>query len=292
MLLALPRLDEIAETLRRQRLGAVELARPLNPEPLPALLVENVLRTVEGLDVPVMLHEALPLALTARDRDLGARIHDRVLATVDLAGRAGARSVTLHTTTTRALRPVTPGWRDPATLWLAEQMESGVTPDPAEAQAAFAQFLDELAPLAEGSGVVLAVENNFRDTRYFGERADSIDDVLEFVRRADSPSVGVCFDVYKAVSTEPSLPEAIRRCAGRLVDVHVSDYEPTDTTIGQTRKPLGDGRIDWSEVLHSLRDVDYDGPLILEMLGADADIEASVRHFESVLEALDASRTG
>ena len=198
--------------------------------------------------------------------------------------------MTLHTTTTRALRPMTPGWRDPATLWLARQMEAGVTTDLAEAKAAFTDLLHELMPLAEAAGLALAVENNFRDTRYFGERPDSLDDVLEFVRLADSPAVGVCFDVYKAVSTEVSVTDAIRRCEGRLVDVHVSDYEPTDTTIGQTRMPLGGGRIDWSAVLQSLRDVNYDGPLILEMLGADADIEASVRHFESVRDGLEPTR--
>ena len=109
MLLALPRLEAIAETLRRQRLGAVELAMPLNPDPLPEVLIENVLQTAAGLDAPVMLHDALPLVLTAREPDLRRRIRDRVLETVRLAGRAGVRSVTLHTTTTRALRPMTPG---------------------------------------------------------------------------------------------------------------------------------------------------------------------------------------
>ena len=284
MFLGLPRPEDIGEVLRKHDLRAVEIAMPLDPGPLPKAFVENTLLCAERLDTCIMLHDALPLALASGDASLRARIRARMRETLRLAADANARSVTLHTTTTRAVRPMSPDWEDPSTLWLARVMESELTDDVNEAKSVFLSLLDEIAPIARDCGLTIAVENNFRDTRYFGERIDSISDILELVRAADSPAVGVCFDVYKAAGMESSIPGAIRDCAGLLLDVHVSDFEPTDTSIGVRRLPIGAGRIEWRPALRALEDIRYDGPLIMEMVGSEDDLRAS-RKFLDTLRA-------
>jgi sugar phosphate isomerase/epimerase len=288
MFLGAPELETVRSRVLEHDFEAVEIALPLNPDPIPGLFVRMATRCARGIGVPVAFHEALPLALATRDRNVAARIRSRLDETLRLARDAGARLLTLHTTSVRTIRPLLPGWKDAGTRWLAREMDTQENDDVAEAQEVFVRLLQEMGPAAASAGVTLAVENNFRDTRYFGERIDSIGDVLELIRRAGVPGVGACFDVYKAMSTEPSVPEAIRRCGSRIVNVHLSDYEATDTTFGHSRRALGRGAIDWASVLQAFRDVQYDGPMILEMHGSDEDLRISCEH----LRAIEKQRCG
>jgi len=288
MFIGLPEPEKIGERLRRHGLSAVEIAMPLAPSPLPPRFVECALACSRDLAVPVAFHEALTLALATRDADTAGRIRDRIRQSLDLALRCRASVLTLHTTSPRTIRSMLSGWKEPSTRWLAHEMDCNVTPDLEEARHVLVELLRELGPWAASGGLTIALENNFRDTRYFGPRIDSIRHVLDVLEQAASPGLGVCFDVYKAVSTEQSVPEAIRGCGRLIANVHLSDFEPTDTTIGRLRCAIGSGAIDWAAVLRALREAGYDGPMILEMMGSGQDLETSRTYLEAVQARLSA----
>ena len=266
--------------------SAIEIAMPIDPNPLSTQFADGVRACSSELGLPVALHEALPLAAANGHADMAARLRARLDQTLDLAIEARCRVVTLHTTSTRTIRPMLPGWQREDTRWFAHEMDHNVTRDIGEARRVYVDLLRAMGPRATDGGVTLAVENNFRDVRHFGERFDSVADVIGLVDAAAVPGVGLCLDVYKAASTETSIPAAIRDWGPMLANVHVSDYTPTDTTIGQHRLAVGRGQIDWRAVLAALTDVGYDGPVTLEMLASDEDLAASVRYLTRLDPAL------
>jgi sugar phosphate isomerase/epimerase len=286
MFVGQPEAGGLAERLARDRFSAVEIAMPITPDPFTDEFRRAAVACGRQMTIPVVFHEALPLALANEDRGMADRIRRRVRETLDLAAEAGVRIVTLHTTSTRTVNPMSPGWKIPGTRWLAHEMDRRVTQDLDVARRVFIELLREIGPAAAAAGVTVAVENNFRDTRYFGDRIESVRDVLDLVMAADAPGVKLCFDAYKAFSTEPSLPDAIRACGPWIANVHVSDFEAADTTIGVQRRPLGRGRIDWAAVLLALRDTAYDGPMILEMMASEHDLIESRDHLERVAASL------
>ena len=282
MFVGVPSPKIVADRVRQFDFDAVELALPIDLAPLSKEYQSNAIDCARTCGVPVALHEPLPLALANRDRRVASAVRGRVLQALDLAVEAGLEVLTVHTTTTRTRNPLLPGWTRPNTRWLAHELDNNVTRDLDEAREVFVGLLRKVGPEAEQHGVTIAVENNFRDTRYFGERIDSIQDVLDLVQAAAVPGLGVCFDVFKAVSTEPDLPAAVRMCEGLLANAHLSDFEPADTTIGLERHALGQGSINWREVLGAFHDAGYDGAMTLEMLPTDQDLHASRRHFDAI----------
>lgn len=121
------------------------------------------------------------------------------------------------------------------------------TPPPFSALG-FSRFL-RLCEVAERANVDLAFEN-LRAPEY----------LYEFMRRVDSPRVGVCFDAGHNHFVCPDR----RICvdfADRIKAVHLHD---NDGTRDAHNLP-GDGTIDWSEVRRELLDSAYAGPWSLEI---------------------------
>ena len=112
----------------------------------------------------------------------------------------------------------------------------------------FSRFL-RLCEVAERANVDLAFEN-LRAPEY----------LYEFLRRIDSPRVGVCFD---AGHNHVFCPDR-RICADfkdRIKAVHLHD---NDGTRDAHNLP-GDGTIDWSEIRRELLASAYSGPWSLEI---------------------------
>jgi len=60
--------------------------------------------------------------------------------------------------------------------------------------------LEKLLPAAEKEGVIIAIENSF-------EPVNTPDELLYYIRRIDSPALGVCFDAgHAAVMSDDSVP--------------------------------------------------------------------------------------
>ncbi len=72
--------------------------------------------------------------------------------------------------------------------------------------------------------------------------------------------VGFTFDTFQAGESCTDPAALVRAMDNRLTTVHLADYAP-----GAPRHlPPGTGTLDWPAIMHALRAVNYNGPLIIE----------------------------
>lgn len=116
--------------------------------------------------------------------------------------------------------------------------------------------LTELSYDAESFGVTIAIEN------VWNQFLVSPIEMCDFLDRINSPWVGACFDVGNVLRY--GFPQDwIELLGRRIVGVHLRDYK-----LGQYHEPgfcaLGEGDVDWPAVIHALRRLHYQGPLVYE----------------------------
>ena len=124
--------------------------------------------------------------------------------------------------------------------------------------------LRELRYEAEDRGVTIAIENVWN--RFLLSPIE----VADFLDRINSPRVGWYFDVGNVMAF--GYPDDwIAVLGGRISRVHIKDYD-----LGKPGAagfcPLGEGSVDWREVIAALQRIGYDGPLTYEGEGDPADI--------------------
>ncbi|MCL4237270.1 MAG: sugar phosphate isomerase/epimerase [Anaerolineae bacterium] len=112
--------------------------------------------------------------------------------------------------------------------------------------------LKELAAYAGDKGAVLGVEplNRF-ETSFINLAAQAI----EVVDRVDHPACGIMLDTFHMNIEEKSLGDAIRATGKRLVHLHACEND---------RGAPGSGNVTWGEVAAALREIGYDGPVVIE----------------------------
>lgn len=118
----------------------------------------------------------------------------------------------------------------------------------------------ELLPLAESTGVGIAIENTsdaFRPGRSYGSIPAELVDLVDAL---GSPVVGVCWDTGHGHLQGLKQGEALRALGGRLKCLHVAD---NDGRSDQHVLPFC-GTVDWPEVMAGLRAVAYDAPFSFE----------------------------
>lgn len=134
--------------------------------------------------------------------------------------------------------------------------------------------LHELAPVAAGYGVVLAVENHFNTMTMTAA------ETVQLVREIDHPQVRILYDQANLTFTHSEdAPAAIDLQAGLVAHAHVKDLVFIDrnrpfraaevaTVSGEDRavrsRVVGDGEMDWPAILSRLLDRGYDGAFSLE----------------------------
>ena len=112
-----------------------------------------------------------------------------------------------------------------------------------------------VAEHAGGVNVTLGVEcwNRF-ETYLLNTHADS----AKFAREVDHPNCRVMYDTFHANIEEKSSAEAIKACSDVLCHVHISEND---------RSTPGAGAIAWDENWDALKEVGYDGWLMIEAFG-------------------------
>ena len=116
-------------------------------------------------------------------------------------------------------------------------------------------YLEAVAPYAEQNGVTIALEYLNRFEMYL---TNSASDLASLVRRVDHPRIRMMYDTFHAHIEEKDPAEAIRSCADVLVHVHLSEND---------RSTPGAGQVAWAETFAALREIDYDGWLVIEAFG-------------------------
>jgi D-psicose/D-tagatose/L-ribulose 3-epimerase len=112
--------------------------------------------------------------------------------------------------------------------------------------------LRALAQYAGDRGVKLGVEplNRF-ETSFINLATQAV----EIVDRVDHPACGIMLDTFHMNIEERSLGDALRAAGPRLCHVHTCEND---------RGAPGSGHVPWGDVAGALRDIGYDGPLVIE----------------------------
>jgi len=128
-----------------------------------------------------------------------------------------------------------------------------------------------LSTVAEGAGVTLAIETDLNAR----ENADLLGQI-------DSDSVRLYYDVGNAAWLENDPAEEIRRLHSHIQMVHVKDG-----VQGHSDAMLGNGVVDFDSVSSALRDVDFDGWIVLETTTKTDPAEDAYKNLEFVQKKFD-----
>jgi D-psicose/D-tagatose/L-ribulose 3-epimerase len=126
------------------------------------------------------------------------------------------------------------------------------TSERASAVTRLVENLRPLAAYAEERGVTVAIEPLNRFETSFMNTAEQ---VMEVVDRVGSPSVGVLLDTFHMNIEERDPARAIRTCGRHLAHFHA---------CGCDRGAPGGDQIPWPRIVSALRDVGYEGPIVIE----------------------------
>ena len=113
----------------------------------------------------------------------------------------------------------------------------------------------QVAEHAETVGITLGVEalNRF-ETYLLNTHADS----ARFVREVDHPNARMMYDTFHANIEEKDIAQAIRDCHDVCALVHISEND---------RSTPGSGNVDWDTNFNTLKEVGYDGWMVVEAFG-------------------------
>ncbi|MDX1416419.1 MAG: sugar phosphate isomerase/epimerase family protein [Candidatus Promineifilaceae bacterium] len=117
--------------------------------------------------------------------------------------------------------------------------------------------LRSLADYAGDHGVVLGLEPLNRFETSFINLAEQ---AIEVIDRVDHPSCGIMLDTFHMNIEEKSLGDAIRATGSRLVHLHSCEND---------RGAPGTGNVDWDGVAKALKDIHYEGPVVIESFTPD-----------------------
>jgi sugar phosphate isomerase/epimerase len=137
------------------------------------------------------------------------------------------------------------------------------------------ECITELLPFAADHGVVLIMENHFKDNYWqFPEFAQRMDLFVEIVDRIESPWFGVNFDPSNTLLANEDPLLLLKRVKHRVVTMHASDRRPKpgvaigpEGIIDYTQLihgEVGTGVIDYNAIFSILATVNFDGWISIE----------------------------
>jgi D-psicose/D-tagatose/L-ribulose 3-epimerase len=115
-----------------------------------------------------------------------------------------------------------------------------------------AGVLRELGKYGAARGVSLAVETLNRFETSF---LNTTEQALELIRRVNHPNVGLCLDLFHLGIEEKNIGEALLSAGPHLKHVQVAEND---------RGTPGTGQLAWTEVASELKEIGYDGRVVIE----------------------------
>jgi D-psicose/D-tagatose/L-ribulose 3-epimerase len=113
----------------------------------------------------------------------------------------------------------------------------------------------EVADHAQKVGVKIGIEALNRFEAYF---INCIADGVRFAKELNHPAFGMMYDTFHANIEEKNVVEAIRTAKDHLLHVHISEND---------RSTPGTGGVRWTETFAALKEIGYDGWLVVEAFG-------------------------
>jgi|SRR5579863_6270367 len=105
------------------------------------------------------------------------------------------------------------------------------------------------------SEITLSIEPVNRSETFLVRTAE---DAIRLCESIGDPRIGVTIDTFHANIEECSIPGAIRRLGHHLRHVHASEND---------RGPLGRGHVPFSQIMAALREIEFDGFVMIEGFG-------------------------
>lgn len=140
-----------------------------------------------------------------------------------------------------------------------------------------------LADMAADHGITLCMESL---NRFEGYMINEAYEDVEYVKAVDKPNVKAMLDTFHMNIEEDSMVDAIKLTEGLLGSFHVGE--------ANRRCPGPSGRMDWEAIGQALRDINYDGYVVMEpfvqmggQVGKDISIWRDMSH-GATEEMLDA----
>ncbi len=117
------------------------------------------------------------------------------------------------------------------------------------------ESLVKAADYAKQADVTLTVEYLNRFECYFLNCAE---DCARFCREVGHSHLKMMYDTFHANIEEKCITSAVKACADQMVHVHISEND---------RSTPGEGGVDWDSSFAALKEVNYDGWLMIEAFG-------------------------
>jgi sugar phosphate isomerase/epimerase len=169
---------------------------------------------------------------------------DYVKSVLDFAAETGAEKVIISTTACNKTAPLVDIEQE--TAWAVENVRA-------------------MAEIAQKSGITLCLESWNRYETYM---ADSLEKVSRLAKRINMPNVGIMGDTFHMNIEEADMAGSIRKFADQIVHMHLADSQ---------RAAPGKGHIDFVPIVKALKDIQYDGWIVFELLPAGGDPFAVMR---------------
>ncbi len=200
--------------------------------------------------IPVQSHEPFGNSLA---EDGGKFYYEKTPRSIDLAGRIGIPSITLHAGC--------------ETVYMSrdEFMEANV------------KVFRSLIPYAEKYGIKLLIENTAWDCD--GRHLAGADDLNELLDRIDHPLFGVCWDTGHAnLCGELDQYVELKKLGSRLEGMHIHDnYGRKRAKYCDFHHPPFYGNINFDAVIQALLEIGYNGTFNFE---ADSPVNRDVMPFK------------
>jgi len=113
--------------------------------------------------------------------------------------------------------------------------------------------MQRLADMAADHGIMLGMESL---NRFEGYMINESYEAIDYVKAVNKPNVKVMLDTFHMNIEEDSIIEAIRKAGPLLGHFHVGE--------ANRRCPGPGGRFDWAEIGNVLKEIDYDGYVVME----------------------------
>jgi D-psicose/D-tagatose/L-ribulose 3-epimerase len=115
--------------------------------------------------------------------------------------------------------------------------------------------LSQVADHAKGAGMTLVLEYLNRFECYL---INCVADTARLVREINHPNLRMMYDTFHAHIEEKDAAKAIREAAPYTVHVHISEND---------RSTPGEGQVDWDTTFRTLKEIKYDGWMMVEAFG-------------------------
>lgn len=113
--------------------------------------------------------------------------------------------------------------------------------------------MKELADIAADYDIVLNMEVL---NRFEGYMLNTCEEGIEYVKKVDKPNVKLMLDTFHLNIEEDSFEEAILKAGSYLGHFHVGE--------ANRKPPYAEGRMPWSQIGKTLKQIDYNGYIVME----------------------------